>query len=379
MMMSPLGFANLYLLMGLSVSIIITTPCASVALADCNASGYCTLSADSLSCLSLPCYKINEVGACRDATAVAYDAALCSGLSQLDLRYDNVCGPLGQLDYAYVRLPIQKTGSATYSTTGMTVSQILAETVAATRNNLLTQLFSLNLYAASNTELNSILSLYIAYKDDMTGVTGFTMSHPYYMEKAIYAALQNFRDDTDAAKVLTTTLTNVWTLSDTLLLRLRTFRKFYSTSYFFVNFAHTQFSRTYLSVKAQYSVFSLKWKQYSSNGYVQLITFVPNQFSGFSAALSDAIMFNIIDTTGTAYVLTYTLTWLITDNTKITCAAETTSFLHVIDRNTLVESTPTVDIHTYCSISGTTRRCDIPSTVIDAQTPAGKAFYIACS
>lgn len=76
-------------------------------------------------------------------------------------------------------------------------------------------------------------------------------------------------------------------------------------------------------------------------------------------------MFNIIDTSGTAYTLAYTLTWLITDNTKITCTVETTSFLHVIDRNTLIE-TISVDIHTYCSLSGTTRRCDIPSTVIDA-------------
>lgn len=89
-------------------------------------------------------------------------------------------------------------------------------------------------------------------------------------------------------------------------------------------------------------------------------------------------MFNIIDTSGTAYTLGYTLTWLITDNTKITCLVETTSYLHIINRNTLVEQTP-FDIHTYCSLSGTTRRCDIPSTDIDALTPAGKAFYIACS
>lgn len=77
-------------------------------------------------------------------------------------------------------------------------------------------------------------------------------------------------------------------------------------------------------------------------------------------------MFNIIDTSGGAYTLGYTLTWLITDNTKITCTVETASYLHIINRDTLVEQTPTVDIHTYCSLSGTTRRCDIPSTVIDA-------------
>ncbi|CAD8120939.1 unnamed protein product [Paramecium sonneborni] len=378
MMMSLLGLSIFSIVMNISMSIIITTPCGSVALADCNSSGYCTLSSDLLSCQSLPCYKINEIGACRESPAVLYDATSCFGLSSLDLRYDNVCGPGGQLDYAYVRLPIQKSGSAIYSTTGMTVTQIQAETVAATRNNLLTQLFSLNIQIASNTELNAILGLYLAYKDDMTGVTGFGMSHPYYLEKAIFSALQNFRDDTDTGKDQLITLTNIWSLSDTLLLRLRTFRKFYSTSYFFVNFAHTQFSRTYLSVKGQYTVFSLKWKQYTSNGYVQLITFTPKQFTGFGGAQSDAIMFNIIATDGTAYTLEYTLTYLITDNSAIQCAVETTSVLRIIDRNTLAESTP-VDIHTYCTLSGTTRRCDIPSTVIDAQIPAGKAFYIACS
>lgn len=95
MVMSSLRITNLCLLIGLSVSIIITTPCASVALPDCNSTGYCTLSSDSLSCLSLSCYKINEVGACRESPAISYDATLCSGLSSLDLRYDNVCGPAG--------------------------------------------------------------------------------------------------------------------------------------------------------------------------------------------------------------------------------------------------------------------------------------------
>lgn len=106
-------------------------------------------------------------------------------------------------------------------------------------------------------------------------------------------------------------------MSDTLLLRLRTFRKFYATSYFFINFAHTQFSRTYLSIKAQFTVFSLKWKQYIANGYVQLITVAPNQFTATYTAtpLSDLIMFNIIDTTGTAHTLAYTLTWFVSDLT----------------------------------------------------------------
>jgi hypothetical protein len=37
--------------------------------------------------------------------------------------------------------------------------------------------------------LIAILDLYIAYADDMIGVTGFAMSHPYYLEKAIFSAL----------------------------------------------------------------------------------------------------------------------------------------------------------------------------------------------
>lgn len=42
----------------------------------------------------------------------------------MDLRYDNVCSPNGIIDYAFVRLPIIKTGSPIYSTTGMTLTEI---------------------------------------------------------------------------------------------------------------------------------------------------------------------------------------------------------------------------------------------------------------
>lgn len=48
-MMSPFGIINLFLLIGLSASIIITTPCTSIALTDCYSLGYCILSSDSLS------------------------------------------------------------------------------------------------------------------------------------------------------------------------------------------------------------------------------------------------------------------------------------------------------------------------------------------
>lgn len=54
------------------------------------------------------------------------------------MRYDNVCSAGGIIDYSYVRLPIIKTGSPIYSTTGMTLTEINSETVPATRNNLLT-------------------------------------------------------------------------------------------------------------------------------------------------------------------------------------------------------------------------------------------------
>lgn len=50
MMMSLLGLSIFSIVMNISMSIIITTPCGSVALADCNSSGYCTLSSDLLSC-----------------------------------------------------------------------------------------------------------------------------------------------------------------------------------------------------------------------------------------------------------------------------------------------------------------------------------------
>lgn len=101
----------------------------------------------SNTCTDLPCYKINEVAACRDTTSIAYttSAGVCRALPTLDLRYDNVCGTNGLLDYAYIRLPIDKTGSPIYSTTGMTITEVNAESNAAKRNNLLNQLFSFNI------------------------------------------------------------------------------------------------------------------------------------------------------------------------------------------------------------------------------------------
>jgi hypothetical protein len=89
-------------------------------------------------------------------------------------------------------------------------------------------------------------------------------------------------------------------------------------------------------------------------------------------------MFNIVDTTNTAYTLEYTLSWLVTDLTQITCAVETTGRLHVVDRISFAEGAIT-PINIYCASTATSKRCDIPSTVIDTITTAGNAFYIACS
>lgn len=48
----------------------------------------------------MDCYKINEITACRDSTAIAYNAATCTALSTLDIRYDNVCSAGGIIKYA---------------------------------------------------------------------------------------------------------------------------------------------------------------------------------------------------------------------------------------------------------------------------------------
>lgn len=62
------------------------------------------------------------------------------------------------------------------------------------------------------------------------------------------------------------------------------------------------------------------------------------------------------------YSLTYTLVWLITDTSKITCPINTSSYLHVIDDKNAMTEITSIDIHTYCFSS--THRCDIPSSVI---------------
>jgi hypothetical protein len=79
--MSPYAIFLLYFLVTVSQTIIITTACGSVPLADCEASGYCELAADKLTCIALACYKINEIGACKDPTSVAYSSPSCLALT----------------------------------------------------------------------------------------------------------------------------------------------------------------------------------------------------------------------------------------------------------------------------------------------------------
>lgn len=99
-----------------------------------------------------------------------------------------------------------------------------------------------------------------------------------------------------------------------------------------------------------------------------MTTYSPGMFSSLpTTAVSDVIAINIIKTSGATLSIDYTLTWLVTDLTKITCTLSSTAILNVIsNRNTLTLSGSSINISGYCSDSASTKRCDIPSTVISA-------------
>ncbi|CAD8175172.1 unnamed protein product [Paramecium octaurelia] len=273
----------------------------------CKAAGYCkwTTQCDPYT-MPADCYRINEIGACRPSGVYT---ANCYPITSLNVQYENVCTPNSnnKIDYNYVRFPITTTGLATHSLTGITVADLQTKTPKA---DFLYQVFTVNLQLATNSQLNAILDLYIAYQPELVKTT----THPYYIEKALFQTIQNIRDDTTMTPALKgATLTKFWQLASIFLERVRTFSKHYQTNYYILNFAQTTFSRLYLTVNGQEHTTTLSWLSYTKNGYVQVISYPAVQFGIAAAtAFSDVYYVKIIDDaatpapfTGLALTVTY--------------------------------------------------------------------------
>ncbi|CAD8098189.1 unnamed protein product [Paramecium primaurelia] len=243
------------------------------------------------------CYRINEVGACRENGIYSSigGSGLCEPLIKLENDYKNVCGITNIVDYNYVRYPIITTGFSTHSLAGQTVAQLK---MSAPQQNFIYQVLSVNIQIAKNPDLQIILDLYKTYEAELVKV----YIHPYQIEKALIQTLQNLRDDTTSLSPVDkqATMTKFWTLVDVYLKRLQIHKKNYQSYNYFLNFLQGSFSRLFLTIKGQGHMITISWSKYKKNGIIQIISYSP-KLVGILNALSDIIFVNVLGEDKTSF------------------------------------------------------------------------------
>ncbi|CAD8191703.1 unnamed protein product [Paramecium octaurelia] len=265
----------------------------------CEEPGYCFW--DGTKCQDYTqnqdCYRINEIGACRDNGIYSSvgGSSLCEPLSKLENEYKNVCGITNIVDYNYIRYPIITTGFSTHSLAGLTVAQLK---ISAPQQNYIYQVLSVNIQIAKNPDLQLILDLYKTYEGELVKA----YIHPYQIEKALVQTLQNLRDDTTSLSSgdKQATIIKFWSIMDVYLKRLQIHKKNYQSYNYFLNFLQCSFSRLFLTLKGQGHTITISWSKFKKNGLIQLISYSP-KIMGITTALSDLIYVNILGEDATAY------------------------------------------------------------------------------
>ncbi|CAD8118406.1 unnamed protein product [Paramecium sonneborni] len=273
--------------------------CGTLSGTGCTGSGYCRLS--GASCVDLPCYMVNEVAACRSGPVgsgipTGALSTKCDSLEQFSLQYDNVCVDKGdgKLNFAFVRFTKTTDGSA-IQTTGSTTTAIAALT--SSEANMFA-LYTINPWkspegtqdaATLKTELEAILDKYIAFHAILIDTTN---SHPFYLERTTYQALQLIRDYVDFTYIQRKAiLPKIWQVAEIALFRIAKFSPaYYQTNYYFINFASCPYSRRELKINGQLNAVRIVWDatSYTVNGQMQVYSYAAEQF-GIRNALSDII------------------------------------------------------------------------------------------
>ncbi|CAD8098191.1 unnamed protein product [Paramecium primaurelia] len=258
---------------------------------DCNATGYCRH--DGTTCIGLSCYMINEVAACRSGPSGSGipTGALSSKFYNMIMFVDKGDG---KLNYAFVRFAKTTDGSA-LQTTGTT--PILVGALAASEPNMFS-LYTINPWkspegsqsaATLKTELEAILDRYILFYSVLIDTTN---SHPFYLERTTYQALQLIRDQVDFDYTMRKAiLPKIWQVAEIALFRIAKFSPaYYQTNYYFLNFASCPYSRRELKINGQLHTVRIDWIGYSytANGFMQVYSYAAEQF-GIRNALTDII------------------------------------------------------------------------------------------
>ncbi|CAD8195035.1 unnamed protein product [Paramecium pentaurelia] len=338
----------------------------------CNASGYCRH--DGTICVNLPCYMVNEVAACRSGPSgsgipTGALSSKCDSLEQFSLQYDNVCVDKGdgKLNFAFVRFSKTTDGSA-LQTTGTTPTGVGA--LAATEANMFA-LYTINPWkspeasqsaATLQTELEAILDRYILFYQVLIETTN---SHPFYLERTAYQALQLIRDQVGFDYTMRRAiLPKIWQVAEIALFRIAKFSPaYYQTNYYFLNFASCPYSRRELKINGQLHTVRIDWTDYlyTVNGYMQVYSYAAEQF-GIRNALSDIIALRPTTSVATANAINldtgftaFYLEWTWTDTNLV--VVEKDIKLYQFDESAATATNVVKQITTTITCTTATKTC----------------------
>ncbi|CAD8201288.1 unnamed protein product [Paramecium pentaurelia] len=282
-------------------STLTSTTCGTDAI---NGKGWCYWDTATTTCLTLPCYLIDEVAACRTGGSLQTGGANtdCDSLETFSLQYDNVCCDknLGKLNYAFVRFTMNFDGYVDQTNDTPPISMASLDITTSVKHMF--KLYTINpwLVSKETTEVNfqtKLIAILDKYLETATRNELLTQSrsHPFYLERTVYQALQLLRDWT-VMHQSTITLRNailpkIRSVALVALTRMTKFQpNYYQTNYYFVNFAIIPYFRNSLKISGQLHTLTIDWSDYAytDNGYVMVYSYAPEQF-GIIRAYSDIV------------------------------------------------------------------------------------------
>ncbi|CAK67096.1 unnamed protein product (macronuclear) [Paramecium tetraurelia] len=253
-------------------------------------------------CVTLPCYLIDEVAACRTGGSLQTGGANteCDSLETFSLQYDNVCCDknFGKMNYAFVRFTMNFDGFVDQTNDATPIP--MASLNVATSVKEMFKLYTINPWIVSQetTEANfqsKLLAILNKYLETATRdvLLSQSRSHPFYLERTVYQSLQLLRDWTvihrSTIALRNAILPKIWSLALVALTRMTTFQpNYYQTNYYFINFAIIPYFRNSLKISGQLHTLTIDWSAYSytDKGYVMVYSYAPEQF-GIIKAYTD--------------------------------------------------------------------------------------------
>ncbi|CAK92323.1 unnamed protein product (macronuclear) [Paramecium tetraurelia] len=277
------------------------SPCSTLTIANCganahNGEGWCYW--DSLltppACVTLPCYLIDEVAACRAGGSLITGGAFteCDSLDTISLEYDNVCCDkgLGKLSHGLVRFPMNFDGYVDSTNNDIpTPISVLDITISVKE---MFKLYTINPWLAYKelsesqfeSKLKAILEKYLEQSTRDVLLTE-PKSHPFYIERTVYQCLQLLRDWTVIHKssdsLRYAILPKIWSLALIALTRMTKFQpNYYQSHHYIINFAIIPYFKNYIKILGQGHTLTIDWSSffYNSNGFMMVYSYPPEQF-----------------------------------------------------------------------------------------------------